>query len=157
MCLPLKTTLHPHYSLQRTVFPTRTMLIVSSNLSLALPNGYSPEDFIQNISDGFFISSCVLHRSFILSRKHKCKNEGIFLVVSIINHRAMPNAGMQVSPIAHPILNLRSSLFWDFMQRILVVSYSFGTTYRSRNFGNYQHTFVILQKSEDLIYTAEEA
>jgi len=52
------------------------MLILSSNLSLALPNGYFLEDFRQNISDGFFISSCVLHHSFILSRKHKCKDEG---------------------------------------------------------------------------------
>jgi hypothetical protein len=69
----------------------------------------------------------------------------------------MPNAGMQVSPVAQPILNLRSSLFWDFMQRILVVSYRFGTTYRSRNVRNYQHTFVTSQKSEDLISTAEEA
>jgi hypothetical protein len=68
----------------------------------------------------------------------------------------MPNAGMQESPMAQPILNLRSSLFWDFMQRILVVSYRFGTIYRSRNFGNYQHTFVTSQKSEDLIDTAEE-
>jgi len=68
----------------------------------------------------------------------------------------MPNAGRQVSPIAQPILNLRSSLFWDFMQHILVVSYRFGKTYRSRNVGNYQHTFVTLQNSEDLIYTAEE-
>jgi hypothetical protein len=48
----------------------------------------------------------------------------------------MPNAGMQVSPVAQPILNLRSSLFWDFMQRILVVNYRFGTTYRSRNVRN---------------------
>ena len=36
----------------------------------------------------------------------------------------MPNAGMQVSPTAQPILNLRTSLFWDFMQRILVVTVS---------------------------------
>jgi hypothetical protein len=69
----------------------------------------------------------------------------------------MPNAGMQVSPIAQSIFNLRSSLFWDFIQRILVVGYHFGKTYLSRNAGNYQHTFVTSQNSEDFIYTAEEA
>jgi hypothetical protein len=65
-----------------TIFPLGTVLILPFNLSLALPNGYSLEDFRQNISDVVFISSCVLHHSFVLSRKHKYKDEGtVFLVV----------------------------------------------------------------------------
>jgi hypothetical protein len=75
---------------------------------------------------------------------------------SLIKHRAMRYAGMHAGPITQPILNLRSSLFWNFMQRILVSYQRFGTTYRSRNVGHYQHSHDI-QKSEDLIYTAEEA